>query len=390
MHLYKRGNVYWVEYETGGKRYRQSCKTGRRDVALTFMNSIKTAAKMPTFEDAVEVLRRLYNKPDPGVVNLASTWATYLQVARSVGRDKISSDTMRRREGTIKNLVAWLKKNRPLVNTVEAVTQPVAAAYAAALAEGGRKTKTRANIIGELSSVWRMLEKASTGIHNPWRSLMPQDTDSEVGKAFTPDELRRVLEAAAKVGKDWRPVCMIALHTGLRYGDVATMRWAQIEKNGDAFANGVIRLKPSKTARHGIQTAFPITAPLAEALSEVDGRGGDFLFPMHSELHGNRGRMSREALSFAEVLKAAGLYGQGFTFHSLRHTAATRLAGAGVDIETRKRILGHTVDATARRYDHDEHLAEVKAAMERAATSTSHNIFSIPSPMPELSSPPSR
>lgn len=37
MHLYKRGNVYWVEYETGGKRYRQSCKTGLRDVALTFI-----------------------------------------------------------------------------------------------------------------------------------------------------------------------------------------------------------------------------------------------------------------------------------------------------------------------------------------------------------------
>lgn len=376
MHLYKRGNVYWVEYEANGKRYRQSCKTGRRDVATTFMNAIKVAAKMPTFDDAVEVLRRLYDKPNPGVVKLASMWETYLQVARSVGRDKLSADTMRRREGIIKNLVAWLRKNRPLVETVEAVTQPVAAAYAAALAEGGRKTKTRANIIGELSSVWRMLEKASTGIHNPWSSLMPQDTDSEVGKAFTPDELRRVLEAAARVGKDWRPVCMIALHTGLRYGDVAMLRWADIEpahecvdtkQGAGRFLGGVIRVKPSKTKRHGIQTAFPITVPLAEALAAVDGRGGDFLFPMHSELHGNRGRMSREALSFAEVLRAAGLYGQGFTFHSLRHTAATRLAGAGVGIEVRKRILGHTVDETARRYDHDEHLAEVRAAMEAAA-----------------------
>lgn len=367
MHLYKRGNVYWVEYEAGGKRYRQSCKTGRRDVAVTFMNSIKVAAKMPTFEDAVEVLRRLYDKPRAGVVKLGAAWETYLQVAKSVGRDKLSADTMRRRKGAIKNLVTWLKKNRPLVETVEAVTQPVAAAYAAALAEGGRKTKTRANIIGELSSVWRILEKASTGIHNPWATLAPQDTDSNVGKAFSPDELKRVLAAAAKVGKDWRPVCLIALHTGLRYGDVATMRWAQIEKHGDTFIDGVIRLKPSKTARHGIQTAFPITKPIAEALAAVDGRGGDYLFPMHSELHGNRGRMSREALSFAEVLKEAKLYGQGFTFHSLRHTAATRLAGAGVGLETRKRILGHTVDATARRYDHDEHLDEVRAAMEAAA-----------------------
>ena len=367
MHLYKRGNVYWVEYEAGGKRYRQSCKTGRRDVAVTFMNSIKVSAKMPTFEDAVEVLRRLYDKPRAGVVKLGAAWETYLQVAKSVGRDKLSADTMRRREGVVRNLAVWMKKNRPLVETVEAVTQPVAAAYAAALAEGGRKTKTRANIIGELSSVWRMLAKASVGVGNPWANLAPQDVDGERGKAFTSEEAARVLEAAKVVGKDWWSVCTIALTTGLRYGDVATMRWSQIERRGGGFAGGVIRLAPHKTARHGIQTAFPITQPIAEALAAVDGRGGDYLFPMHSELHGNRGRMSREALSFAEVLKEAKLYGQGFTFHSLRHTAATRLAGAGVGIETRKRILGHTVDATARRYDHDEHLDEVRAAMEAAA-----------------------
>lgn len=367
MHLYKRGNVYWIEYEANGKRYRQSCKTSRRDVAATFLNSIKVAAKMPTFDDAVEVLRRLYDKPSPGVVSLAAIWDTYLQVARSIGRDNCSADTMRRRARGIKNLVAWLQKNRPLVATAEAVTQPVAAAYAAALAEGGRKTKTRANIIGELSSVWRILEKASTGIHNPWGSLMPQNIDGETGNAFKPNELLRVLDAAEKTGKDWWPMCIIALHTGLRYGDVASLRWADIEKNGDKFFGGVIRLKPSKTKRHGIQTVLPITAPIAEALAKVAGRGGDFLFPMHSELHTNHWRVSREALSFAEVLKAAGLYGQGFTFHSFRHTAATRLAAAGVGIETRKRILGHTVDATARRYDHDEHLAEVKAAMEAAA-----------------------
>ena len=180
MHLYKRGYTYWVEYEAGGKRYRQSCKTKRKDVAQAFISSIKTAAKMPTFEDAVDVLRKLYSKPNPGVVKLSAAWQTYIEVAHSVGRDKMSADTKRRREGCVKNLVKWLKKNRPLVETIEAVTQPVAAAYAASLADG-RKTKTRANIIGELSSVWRILEKASTGVHNPWatsrRSHGPRLTD---------------------------------------------------------------------------------------------------------------------------------------------------------------------------------------------------------------------
>lgn len=324
---------------------------------------------MPTFDDAVEVLRRLYNRPNPGVVKLSSAWDTYLEVARSVGRDRLSADTMRRREGAVKNLVAWLKKNRPLTETVEAVTQPIAAAYAAALADGKRKTKTRANIIGELSSVWRILEKASTGIHNPWATLAPTNTDSVRGKAFSEAQLASLLDAAKRVGKDWYPARVIALHTGLRYGDVATLTWAEVDGWKVAGDGGVIRLTPNKTKRFGITTAFPIIAPISEVLAEIPRRG-DYLFPMHSELHGNRGRMSRDALSLAEALKAAGLYGQGFTFHSLRHTAATNLAAAGVGIETRKRILGHTEDATANRYDHDEHLDEIKAAMEAASGAT--------------------
>lgn len=366
MHLYKRGRVWWVEYEAGGRRYRQSCKTGRRDVAQTFLSSIKVAAKMPTFEDAVDVLRRLYKRERPGVIALSSAWPTYVEVARSIGRDRLSADTLRRREGIVKKFVAWAKKNRPLVETLEAVSPPVAAAYAAALADGKRKTKTRANIIGELSSVWRVLEKASGALRNPWSNLAPVNTDGQRGRAFTDEQLQALLTAARAVGKDWYPVCVIALHTGLRYGDVAMLTWADISGWRAAGDSGVIRLVPSKTRRFGIATAFPIIAPVSEALGQVERRG-DFLFPLHSELHGNRGRMSREALSFAEVLRAAGLHGQGFTFHSLRHTAATRLAESGAPIETRKRILGHREDLTAERYDHAEHLDEVRAAMEAAS-----------------------
>ena len=148
-------------------------------------------------------------------------------------------------------------------------------------------------------------------------------------------------------------------HTGLRYSDVARLEWREIV--GD-----VIRLAPHKTARHGIEVALPITAPVKAALAEV-GRRGDYVFPLHAEVWENRSAAHYRALNFKEVLRVAGLENAGYTIHSWRHTAATRLAGAGVGIETRKRILGHREDMTAQRYDHDEHLAEVRAAMEAAA-----------------------
>jgi len=359
MTIYKRGRIWWLEFVAGGVRHRQSCHTTNRKVAQTFADSIKVARKMPTFEDAVEVLRMLYNKPREGVLPLDGAWDIYLEVAKSVGRDRLARSTMRMRAGHFRAFLDWTKAEAATVTTVEAVTPPVAAAFAAHLQRGGAKAKTRKNIIGNLSTVWRMLEKASGEIRNPWTNLAPTNDDGERGKAFTNEQVKMVLEAARRVGKDWEPVVTIALHTGLRYGDVAMLTWPQID--GD-----ILRVTPRKTQRHGISTAFPIIAPMKEALEKLPRRG-DFLFPGHAELY-ERARTSHGlAMQFSEVLKAAGLDGQGFTFHSLRHTAATRLAGAGVGIETRKRILGHTEDATARRYDHDEHLAELKAAMEAAA-----------------------
>lgn len=95
--------------------------------------------------------------------------------------------------------------------------------------------------------------------------------------------------------------------------------------------------------------------------------GGEYLFPIHAELYGNRGRAAREALSFREVLDAAGITREGVTVHSWRHTFNTRLAEAGADKETRKRLSGHTQDATSDRYNHAEYYAADLEAIEKAA-----------------------
>jgi integrase len=45
----------------------------------------------------------------------------------------------------------------------------------------------------------------------------------------------------------------------------------------------------------------------------------------------------------------------------------SRLAEAGADIETAKRLLGHTSDAMSEHYDHADHMDELTAAIEAAA-----------------------
>lgn len=362
MNLYRIGKIWWVDFRVDKKRYRRSTGTTNKRLAEAYVANIKTARKACSFEEAVEILKILYKKPVEGLLPVSGIWEIYSDIARSIGKDKIDPNGWRRRKNVIDRFLKWLSEKLPTIRTIEHITGQIAAAYAKELTDAGLKTKTRKNLIGELVAVWKILEKASRGVINPWKDLMPRDVDGERGKAFTPSEEKKVLEAAKTIGKDWYPICVIMRHTGLRYGDVARLTW-------DEVVDGVIRTDPHKTKRHGISVAIPLTAE-AQAVIDSLGHRGDYLFPLHSELYGNRGRAAREVLNFREVLTVAGLADAGYTIHSWRHTAATRLAGAGVDIETRKRILGHTVDETARRYDHDEHIAETRAALERAGNIT--------------------
>ena len=360
MKLSKKGKYWWIDYRANGRRYRQSTGATTYAAAKLWMEQIDVARKMPTFEAAVEVLRKFYpEKPAVGKIALDAIWAAYESLAKATGKQTMDPRGMVRRKNQLDRLIQWLQAKRGTIQTAEQITGPIAAGFAAHLADLGLKTKTRANIIGELGCIWRMLEKASTDIKNPWGNLAPRNTDSERGLAFSPEQEKRLLEAAKQIGKDWYAVCILMRHTGLRYSDVARLRWSDIN-------NGIIETVPHKTATSKISVMIPLV-DVARAAVDALERRGDYLFPLHAELYGNRSRASREELSFREVMAAAGIDGKGYTIHSWRHTAATRLAEAGADAETRKRILGHKTDEMAAHYDHAAHLEQTRAALNAAA-----------------------
>ena len=80
----------------------------------------------------------------------------------------------------------------------------------------------------------------------------------------------------------------------------------------------------------------------------VNGDGFGYVFFNNA---GNRYDASKLKRTFKKAAEDADV--ENFTFHCLRHTFATRLAQAGVDIYTISKLLGHKdISTTARHYAH--------------------------------------
>ncbi len=172
-------------------------------------------------------------------------------------------------------------------------------------------------------------------------------------RPFTQQEVRlflRHLEAPERL--KYRIPVLFAIYYGMRLGDALGRSYEEI-------SDGVLRFTVQKTGRE-------VFLPLVGELVGLSGKGK--ISPGIAPV-----TMSRQ---FQVLLKDAGIVavrrsaydgGEKFadlTFHSLRHTSATFLAEAGVDIKVRQLILGHSSAATAVHYTHSS-MASIKAALEK-------------------------
>lgn len=129
-----------------------------------------------------------------------------------------------------------------------------------------------------------------------------------------------------------RPIVIVALHTGMRQGEILSLRRDQVD-----WENGTITLTDTKNQE---VRNTPMNETVKAALRSVEDHGPLF-FP---------GGLSAIKKNFGKALKAAGI--TDFRFHDLRHTVASHLVMQGVDLNTVREILGHKTLAMTLRYSH--------------------------------------
>lgn len=376
MALYRRGKWWWVSIWRGGRHIQKSTGLTDKRMARAVEQALSLAGEAvdgagrrllcPVKNDEgrkrklVRGLLEAVYGDDGDRTRLDSVWTEYEEVVKTRGKHT-AERTLREKRCDFVGFVKWAAANR--VVSLDEVTAVVARQYSSELAARVSE-KRRSNIVGCLSSVWNAVLAAHPGIANPWPMVAPViDATRTTRVGFSEEEERRVFAAAREVNEQWFLACMVGRHTGLRYGDVCRLSWGQVD-----FAGRVVCVTPSKTAHSsGVSVNIPMSAPLFAALSEWRGKRAndtphDRILPWLVE------RSPKGDRRFRAVLERAGLDPAKFSFHSWRHTLASRMGAAGVDIEVRKRILGHVTDAMAERYNHADLTDRMRDGIDAASS----------------------
>ena len=355
MSLYRRGGVWWLDVYVGAGRRRVRKSTGTADkvrAKIIEQSVVAVNRNITSRQRAVAIIDNVLPNRERSLSIYEA--AEYYRACAVDECAAITRNSMDHRVNILSKFAMWAHDNSR-ISYVDEVDAPLAFEFAKAL--GSKITsKTKNAYIGDLGTAWRLFMRHDKARINPWPIVkVPRNRDEETsGRAFSQDEVNRLMVVAGQVGHDWQTAMMISLYTGLRLGDATSLKWCDID-----WEKRMIVCRPSKTRKHGISVCIPLHKTLARWLSE-NRNDSEYITP-------NRlGRIGKVKFndgdkSFAQLLAEAGIKKanekEKLSFHCFRHTFVSRLAQAGIAQDVRMRLVGHTSTINHAIYTHDDESA---------------------------------
>jgi integrase len=97
---------------------------------------------------------------------------------------------------------------------------------------------------------------------------------NETREAFSPDELKTIFD---NLDGFTRPLFMMAVWTGLREGDICTLKWSDVDIER--------RIISRKTRKTGAKVQIPISDQLYDMLIAMPRTESEYVFPKHAEMY---------------------------------------------------------------------------------------------------------
>ena len=320
--------VWWISYsDAEGKRHRE--KIGRRAAAIDAVAGRRLQVKEGRFIPPRAGARLTFRELATAALAQKKILLAPLSYATDLGR---------------------LTKLYPLIGNVPAdclTSQRIAETLAHLKASMSGSTVNRYR--SAISSVYSFAIRSGKTTTNPVSRVQRfRENDSRLNW-LRPDQEKAIREAIDTNRHEAE--FSLVLNTGMRRGENWNLAWRDVDlERGKLTVHG-------KTGRRHI----PANSSAKEALRQLQKISGEdeFVCPERNAAKD----VTRDWRKwFENAVKKADV--KDFHFHDLRHTFASRLVMAGVDIRTVQELLGHKSITVTMKYSHlaDDHR---KAAVEK-------------------------
>ena len=318
-------DVWWIQYfDASGRRRRE--KAGRRSDAITLLSKRKTEKlqrkKLPEnlrtkpvtsgelVDDAIE-----HSQAENGGRSTQELALKY-GILRPIFGNRVAEDISKQ------DVLRWLVTTAADRGWAPATKNRWQAAFSLAFRVGIENEK---------------IEK------NPAARIGRTKEDNGRVRWLSEPEEAELRAAIARRTPHHVPAFLLSVHTGLRASEQFSLQWLQID-----WQHRILSLPRTK---NGNPRHIPLNVIAMEALRNLkkhhDDKNPDspwvFLNEDGEKLRGHRDW-------FEPALKDSGVL--DYSWHCNRHTFASRLVMAGVDLRTVGELLGHRTPSMTWRYSH--------------------------------------
>jgi integrase len=322
MGLYRRGKTYWFAVMSDGRRVWQSTGTGNKKLAEKIYAKARLGleegrwfepeleVEQHTFEELVERYMDEHSIPTKSPSSTQRDVYSFKQLLKAFSGMDIK-DISPRKIAEYKTL-RTKKGVRP--------------------ATAGKELQLLSNALNIAMREWEWLESS------PFEKVKINVPDNKRERWLNRDEESLLITACP----EWlREIILFATNTGMREGEILSLRWPQVDLDNRAVTLLVTKNKERRS--------LPINETVYQLLKrkmEVR-RSSGYVFPSETGTKLNSHNLNR---AFRTAREKVGL--EDVRFHDLRHTAGSRMAQSGVDIYTIAKILGHKTLTMTMRYSH--------------------------------------
>ena len=331
-YLRKRGKTWYFEFMYKGRRYYEKIGNVSKTVAKEIANEIRSRIIKGEY-----IPTKIQNITFQNIAQQYIEW----YMSKSNARNRTKAEHKRQ----VQRLVEYFGRYK-----LQDITYHVIESYKSKRLSDGVSHRTVNYELTILKSIFNRAKDRGFINDIPNIEKFP-NADKEIVRYLSREEAERLISACP----EWfKPIVIFALNTGLRAGEIFSLRWEHVDLD-----NKVLYVEARNTKTKKVYK-IPMNDTVYKLLKTLilNKKEHGFVF---TNRFGKPYKYedSTYRKTFKRACEKAGI--KNFRFHDLRHTFASWVAMKSKDLYALEKLLSHSSPEVTKRYAHltDDYLRQV-------------------------------